>query len=319
MPTSKRSSSQNLSRSQTKKIVVDAHRLDKHLIGSQDSPFGTLHDDSEIYNSRLYAATRSGLLHVEAHRPRSEKPVRVRPKKLWDGQALSLKAGRRTLAVAAGGDGLFEAPLEYDNVIQLSKRHTQFVNWTFASIYASSDLSHGYMAAFGWHEHTDTDGMRGRWERQYLREIEAESIFNDSGLSWGCQEKLYMVKQGTLKAVKFRQKSLSEDDPLDKPPFANLGQLSAGTASDSAISGGVSTFGTVVEYENALLVIRSDETIFSIPGPVTRWRVFPRSERYENQLHVISEDRLDIYSFNHDYFVDQQNKISGTIYETKQG
>jgi hypothetical protein len=34
----------------------------------------------------------------------------------------------------------------------------------------------------------------------------------------------------------------------------------------------------------------------------------------KNQLHVIYEDRLEILSFNHDYFVDQEAKLSGITY-----
>ncbi len=41
------------------------------------------------------------------------------------------------------------------------------------------------------------------------------------------------------------------------------------------------------------------------------WRVFPRSDHYSNQLHIIYDDRLEIVSFVHDYFVDQSSKLSG--------
>jgi hypothetical protein len=32
---------------------------------------------------------------------------------------------------------------------------------------------------------------------------------------------------------------------------------------------------------------------------------------YENHLHVILDDRIEIYSFNHDYFLDQEEKNIG--------
>lgn len=35
---------------------------------------------------------------------------------------------------------------------------------------------------------------------------------------------------------------------------------------------------------------------------------------FKNQLHVIYEDRLEILSFNNDYFVDQEAKLSGITY-----
>ena len=38
-----------------------------------------------------------------------------------------------------------------------------------------------------------------------------------------------------------------------------------------------------------------------------------RSKQYENQLHVVYEDRLEIFSFNHDYFINQKSKLSGIV------
>ena len=35
---------------------------------------------------------------------------------------------------------------------------------------------------------------------------------------------------------------------------------------------------------------------------------------FKNQLHVIYEDRLEILSFNKDYFVDQEAELSGITY-----
>lgn len=61
----------------------------------------------------------------------------------------------------------------------------------------------------------------------------------------------------------------------------------------------------------------SDDTLITFPEAVARWRVYPRSKRYENHLHVIYEDRLTVYSYNHDYFVDQAYKVKGIQYREK--
>ena len=71
-------------------------------------------------------------------------------------------------------------------------------------------------------------------------------------------------------------------------------------------------FGVVIELEDSLLVLRSDEAIERIEGEVVSWRVFPRSRKYVNQLHVIYEDRLEIWCFLHDYFQNQDTKFYGT-------
>ena len=55
----------------------------------------------------------------------------------------------------------------------------------------------------------------------------------------------------------------------------------------------------------------SDDQPYIMQFPVVRWRVFPRSKHYVNHLHVILDDRIEIYSFNNDYFVDQRSKKAG--------
>ena len=69
--------------------------------------------------------------------------------------------------------------------------------------------------------------------------------------------------------------------------------------------------GVVVELEHALVVYPSRGEPVTIPGEPVNWRVFPRSRHYANQLHVIWEEHLEVWSFNHDYLVDQQNKLLG--------
>jgi hypothetical protein len=77
------------------------------------------------------------------------------------------------------------------------------------------------------------------------------------------------------------------------------------------VSGAVALFGTVIECENALVVVPSEGITMTFPGEVVNWRIFSRSIQYENQLHLIYDDRLEILSFNQDYFVDQNQKRSG--------
>ncbi|HRX96433.1 MAG TPA: hypothetical protein P5514_05765, partial [Bacteroidales bacterium] len=74
-------------------------------------------------------------------------------------------------------------------------------------------------------------------------------------------------------------------------------------------------FGNIIECENALVIAQSDGNTFTIPGPITRWRVYPRSLNYENHLHVILDDRIEIYSFHHDYFLSQTDKSIGIQFQ----
>ena len=76
------------------------------------------------------------------------------------------------------------------------------------------------------------------------------------------------------------------------------------------------SFGTVIEYEHALILYNESGEDLISHRPVN-WRVFPRSKNYVNHLHVVENDRLQIYAFeinqSHDhldYFaMDTQNII----------
>jgi hypothetical protein len=64
------------------------------------------------------------------------------------------------------------------------------------------------------------------------------------------------------------------------------------------ILSGLSTpFGIVVECEYALVVSFSSSSFINIAGDVIKWRVFPNSKQYLNDLHVIFDDYIEIYCF----------------------
>lgn len=313
----------------TRQLVIAPHTLSAHLLLHQDNPFGAMHDDSEIYINHLYGLNEAGLSSVEVHHQRRKRRIIDEPtEKLWDGQGTSIRAGRSSLAVAAADEGLFEIPLSNnghshqgdsvtsvsDGSLQVSNRHTLFANWAFASIYGSSDMEDSYLAAFEWREEREDD-ERPHWERHFSRLVKASKIFGHGGFSWGFQEKIYQPAAGGLRVTRFTQKYLSPDEggeAFSEPEFIPF-QAWKG----EIIGGGATFFGTIVECENALVVLRSDGEFYNLPGAVTRWRVFPRSTRYENQLHVLYEDRLEIHSFNHDYFVNQRTKNLGVEHRPK--
>ena len=310
-------------------LVIDPHTLSAHLLAHQDNPFGAMHDDSEIYINHLYGLNEAGLSSVEVHNQRRRRRiVEGLTEKLWDGQGTSIRAGRSSLAVATADEGLFEIPLSTNGLVhrdgsatngsndslQVSNRHTLFANWSFASIYGSSDVEDSYLAAFEWHQEREDEG-RPRWERTFSRVVNASSIFGQRGLSWGFQEKIYQPATGGLMVTRFTQKYVASEEggeAFSEPEFIPFQPWKG-----DIIGGGATFFGTIVECENALVVLRSDGEFYNLPGPVTRWRVFPRSTRYENQLHAIYEDRLEIHSFNHDYFVDQRAKNLGVEHQAK--
>lgn len=325
--------------------AISTTDIERYVLGRQDNPFRSLPSDTDIYASVLYAVDDEGLWSTSAHRGNTRYRVGSRPKKMSDVASFSVKAKAQRLALAAGDEGLLEYDLTFDSpwrvvqgqppqkvdhhAVRLDERHCSQAEWSYSSIFASSHIGPGYLVGFRW-EHPDGDAANvidaqdeifdfvgGKRDRQrylaYVGTTEDDAIFEgldigDVRYSWGCLDKIYASSGDRIFALRFTQNKLGMDhsafEPLETRPF------------DSApvVSAGVSFFGTVLETDDHLAVLQADGHTTNIAGPITRWRVYPRSIRYENHLHIILDDCLLILAFTSDYFADQEEKVFGAKY-----
>lgn len=292
------------------------------LIGVQSSPSSALPVDTEIYNNTLYYSTEKGLFKATAHRPRSEKyKVSTKAQKLWDARILSIIANDYPqMALSAGSDGLYEyrPGSNYNYVLlkeiepqlyQVSEKYSLFSNYIFESIFSSSHNGTSYISMFK----LDRD-RNSYFHRVFEKEVEEnafpeEKSKGDPILSWGIRDKIYQATGNKVRVLKYSKwKENSHADRLN-----NFGTLNL-KSNSHLIKGSAATFGNILEYEDKLLVMMSNNEKFVLPEEVTRWRIYPRSINYLNQLHVILEDRVEFISFNHDSNVDQLSKLSGIEY-----
>ncbi|MBI5150746.1 MAG: hypothetical protein HZA28_08275 [Candidatus Omnitrophica bacterium] len=314
-----------------KRFEFSVKDVAKYLYGEQATPLQELSADSDIYNNRLYIATDKGLFKTTVHRSSKRYPVSSRPERIWDCRLLSLRSSTNgRLALSAGDDGLFELDTndrEYfentyrsnqfkkieKNLHMLSGGHSFMANWNYSSIYSTSNVDDSYMILFGW-EKSDSDRVDLRFKEivkeRALFHLAENSDF--SQLSWGCDNKIYRTShKGGIEIIDYTQKHVLEKE---SSAFTKAQHVEFQPWKGDVISGGVAYFGVIVECENALVVMKDENEFFNIPDSVTRWRVYPRSIRYENHLHVISDGKIDIYSFNHDYFRSQEDKKIGIKY-----
>ncbi len=289
------------------------------LRAEQKNPFPELQTDSDIHYNNIYAVMQKGLLSSKAHRSSSKYPVSSRPDKIWDCSNIqSIKANSKRLLLSGGSEGLFEFLIDRENfyppifkkiddkIIQLSKRHSLISAYAFSSIYSTSDIGGSFLIANYW------DKVDNNWKLKFNKFYEESYIFSgvDKGFSWAENEKIYYAKKGhTMKVSRFTQGNINKSD---EPVFETLDNKYSNDVNEKDIvSAGVAQFGTIIEDLNGLSILLSDGNEYRINGDVIRWRVYPRSKRYMNHLHVILNDRIEIYSFNHDYFIDQKTKIFG--------
>jgi hypothetical protein len=287
-------------------LTISQRMIHECLVGAQDNPFPFPHNDLTIYAEMMHVVGLAGVYKATCNK-RTRYPISTKVYRSWDAPSFSVAASYGSLALAAGDEGLWEQGVQsyayFDDdrrqPSQLSKAECGGCNWMFYSIYGSS-YDGGYLAEFKKTQHSP---------REYTREfsgVRSEAdIFREQGYSWGTRDKAYLAGHGQIKVAVYQ--------PYDEEePFKLLDPIHIQPWKGSIVRAGVASFGTIAEYENAIVVLSSDGRTYTIVGEPINWRVYPNSHHYQNQLHVCFDDRIEIFSFNQDYFVDQQDKVFGS-------
>lgn len=290
-----------------------------------DAPFKFLTTDTDIYYNHLIAAGDEGLFSA----PRGAagtSDMLSKIQKHHDGKILQVKASNKNTAVAAaaGADGMFEFSVEPDgktllyDQTRLSNLSCSGCDWAFNSLFGWDDRS-AFLANFK----VEEDPRSKRKMRRFDRVIEQAAIFdgqdfqiNQQARVWGSHEKVFCVSGQELKVLNFipsrvRKARGADEKKEEGPQFSTRGMQSLSFDANDIIATGTAPFGNVIELEDSLVVLRSDGDVSTFEGAPVHWRVFPRSEHYSNQLHIIYDDYIRIVSFVHDYFVDQKQKLVG--------
>jgi hypothetical protein len=302
-------------------LEVSATRLDEVLIGAQKSPFPFPHADSTIYGKNLFVACSEGIFRATCNK-RTKNPVSTKPEKTWDAATQAISASYGSLAIAAGDDGLFELPVSNGRPTdrqamsaQVAPENCTDCSWAFYSIFASSHLNSGYLASFKKEREDHQYPHHPAFRRVFKGVIPAEDIFHDRGYSWGSQDKFCQAHNHVVSITRYTPWAEKDETQLENLGYVDLTEtIHLASWKGGVIAGGLAAFGVIIECENALVIAPSDGSPITVPEEPVNWRTFPRSIQYENQLHVICNDSLEIYSFNQDYFVDQKRKVLGTRY-----
>ena len=305
-------------------LVIEEKQLKEAALGQQENGFPFPQADSTIYSRRLYVSSQNGVFSANCN-GQTKYPVSTRVQRLWDGPVLALNASHGSLALAAGEEGLWEYDLnsvgeggsqdylpsfsftrrsDSETPLRpLAEQYCSECQWAFYSIYGSSLNGPGVLAV---RYRTREESYTHRTFARLISEREIFSGFEEPPgvYSWAAQDKICQAANGSIRVAKYQ--------PWDeRTPVRLLGLLPLERHGEAIVSAKVALFGTVVELDSSLIVISSNGEILSIDGEPVSWRVFPRSRHYENHLHIIYDDRLEILSFNHDYLIDQRKKISG--------
>lgn len=286
------------------------------------SPFDFMPTDTDIYYGTILAASDNGIFTCKTSSIYYGNSRAVSYKH-HDAAFLQIKSSNRNTAVAgaAGSDGLFE--FVYDSKLQqgaltaerlLSSRACKACDWSFESVLGWSETS-AFLAKF------KEERYQSERIRLFDRVVDVDDMFkaadaettNSSSYSWGAREKLYRVDDGKIQVIDIgdgkKRVGVKIKTEEEAPQF--LGGAGTSFSENDIVSTGTASFGTVIELFDRILVMRSDSLIEEFPGEAVHWRIFPRSDLYSNQLHIVYDDRIEIWSFVHDYFVEQSEKVYG--------
>lgn len=300
-------------------LEVDAQLLDRLTEDQVNTPFPFAHNESLVYKDQLYATSQSGVFAQPVY---ENGGLHAPVSKLWDAPVSGMDINLDVLALAAGDHGLYRAPTApyYEELTRTRNGPEQV--WQHlcndCSYISSSILAFGYDSGASLVEFrspkqttetTDKELVEEFWKSKPLGFVEGRDIFRqgtEQAFIWGSKNRMCMAQRGMLHVTQYMT-----TNPRRKSVSKEVRSIQLAQWKGNPVSGDNAVFGAILELDNCLVVVRSDDQIDTLPGEPTNWRVFPRSKFYVNQMHVIYDDRVEILSYNHDYFVNQGNKAFG--------
>lgn len=328
-------------------LHVDRAMLERFVVQRTESPSPFPHADSVLYNSLLYTVGKSGVYCSPCETVRTGTPVGEGIKR-WDGSASACSASYNTVALATGATGLFEmiSGSAYKGELRIPTREPRLIvekhctdcSWSFFNIFGTSRQSGSFLVQYKLTRHRDELDHEestevAEWERDlaaamrpgvsrrtFDRVVEERELFGvaSSGYEIAYQNKLYRVDDQRISIIKANPHA---KDSANR--FSTFGEVQIAAWKGNIVSAKAAVFGVVLEYDAAIVVVGNgpDNTLetHTIPGEPVSWRVFPRSANYRNHLHVVRDEAIEVWSFNHDYFVEQNDKRIGTRYSDVSG
>jgi hypothetical protein len=138
------------------KIIVPKAKLKECERGRQDNPFSFPHTDSVIYWRNMYVVGDEGVWRATCDPGKTRYSVSTRPERQWDCPRISVAAAYRSLALAAGPEGLWE--LDFDRFrfsfdddstpSRVANRDCDACEFMFHSVYGASYEGGGFLAEF---------------------------------------------------------------------------------------------------------------------------------------------------------------------------
>ena len=300
---------------------VTEEELADVVIKEYDVPLHEMPLDTHIYNGNLYYTIDNGQYVSKIQSRKDPLSAMKRPSRIFDGRVvhMSASAGRMTMSMLS--DGLCERIVSGNfasyEVKRITDKHSNFAHYNYSNIFNSSLIGDSFLI-YNPKEDNKVDSLYSFAHKEINRQ-NASYIYEDDiikikkgGLGWGFNDRIYYSSGKSVSAIHFA--GYDKDDMFQ---VLKDDMFIKEAPDDTIVNAAVAYFGNIIEYMSKLVVLQSDNDVLEIGGPITRWRVFPRSLNYENQLHVILDDSICIYGFMHDYAANSWEKVMGSYYQSR--
>lgn len=300
-----------------KDTTFDIKRIGKDLISTYSNPFYFPHSDCLMYrknrrNPDLYVSTSKGLFKSPYYNHKNDNLFNTMKNifKCHDIPSFNITAQSDIIISSCGSDGVFGwNEFDYfnsvhDSKIRLSTNHSTWNNWNFSDIFSSSYYNGGYLLE------TSLNREDKYTSFSIINETRINKLFDKQGLTWGVGDKICSLSDGEIEVYQYKRNPKENESKFIKLESFRDENLSL----DNLIKAESAPWGYILEYRTMLLIIQSNGELVKIEHngqEIVNWRIFTKSIRYSNQLHVIFEDNISIYSFNNDYFQNQFEKNIG--------
>jgi hypothetical protein len=260
--------------------------------------------DISILSNRMYIASSLGVHQIKFERQTNGVINTFEPPlKIWEQASFKTAPNSMNrIAIASGDDGLLTIP----NADRVSIRDRQWItsipcndcDWQKNSLIANT--AEGAIEAEFESIPIKGGNDPGFWNRvnsaksKPPRSIGPIAMAKGNAVSsWIGGEKTFAIDESHSLYVR------DSSDGLESADFKFLKKLEfPEMLSKKYIYGRTSVFGTLLETTQSLNLI-SDSGMQILGGEVGRWRTFPRSKSYANQVHIVNESSLQILAFNY--------------------
>ena len=287
--------------------------------------FELLPIDIGIYKNELFYIDSRGLFSRSIN-VKNKNIIGKSEIELWNKKIQSINIGPRgRILLSASSDGLYEFnrldhfkddlisihDVDYDNghIYKISNEHSTNSDWAFSTIVNNSYYNIPTIFQFYTGKKIEEFDENNKDITKHISSIE---LFNDINIDecviTSNNEKIYCIYKNRIEGYQY---NLFEVNKNEEKIFNKLNNITF-ESKERICKSQVTEFGIVIETSKSLYVVEINGKITKLNNDneeFVKWRVFPKSNCYANQIHVIYDDRIEIISFNNDCFYNGKEKV----------